>query len=118
MPLKVLHHGPSLPSTHLPVPSRNTGPDSCRNVIIPLSSALSCGHSDRPGEAGKGVPVLVPEVVSFLDYGQDTLVLVVAGKCPVMASVLRTEPLREPVLGGFSVTHAHGGQAPSPPADD
>lgn len=97
------------------------GPDSCGNVIIPLLSVLPCGHSDRPGEAGKGVPVLISEAVSFLDYGRDNLVLVGTGKCPVMAGVLRTEPLRAhvgPVFGDFSVTHACGGQDPFPRAAD
>lgn len=103
MPLKAPHRGPSLPSTHRPVPSRSVGPDSHSNVIIPLLSVLSCGHSDRPGEAGKGVPVLISEAASFLGYGHDNLVLAVPGKCPAMASVLRTEPLRAhvvPVFGG------------------
>lgn len=103
MPLKAPHRGPSLPSTHRPVPSRSVGPDSHSNVIIPLLSVLSCGHSDRAGEAGKGVPVLISEAASFLGYGHDNLVSAVPGKCPAMASVLRTEPLRAhvvPVFGG------------------
>lgn len=118
MPLEVMPCGPSVPfggwSSLIPCrllafrsssrSPREGGADSCRNVITPLSSVLSCGRSGRPGDAGKGVPVLISETASFLDDCHGNLVLVAASKCPVIASVLKTGPLREPsvpVFGGL-----------------